>query len=146
MIQGTSSDAGKSFLATGLCRLLANRGIRVCPFKSQNMSNNSCVTWDGMEVSRAQAVQAEAARLRPETFMNPILLKPRRDVSSEIVLEGRALDTPAERGYYRTFTRTLGIEAVRRALRRIEERFDAVVIEGAGSPAEVKQRDRKSVV
>ena len=73
--------------------------------------------------------------------MNPILLKPRRDVSSEIVLEGRALDTPAERGYYRTFTRTLGIEAVCRALRRIEERFDAVVIEGAGSPAEVNLND-----
>ena len=137
MVQGTSSDSGKSFLVTALCRLLSDRGFRICPFKSQNMSNNACVTRDGREMSRAQAVQAEAARLEPETFMNPILLKPRRDVSSEIVLEGHALDTPAERGYYRTFTRTLGIEAVRRALRRIEERFDAVVIEGAGSPAEV---------
>lgn len=137
MIQGTSSDAGKSFLVTGLCRLLADRGIRVCPFKSQNMSNNSCVTWDGLELSRAQAVQAEAARLRPEAFMNPILLKPRRDTCSEIVLEGRPFEAPADRGYYRTFTMTRGIEAVRRALGHIAGHFDAVVIEGAGSPAEV---------
>ena len=137
MIQGTSSDAGKSFLVTGLCRLLADRGIRVCPFKSQNMSNNSCVTWDGLEISRAQAVQAEAARLRPEAFMNPILLKPRRDTCSEIVLEGRPFEAPADREYYRTFTMTRGIEAVRRALGHIAGHFDAVVIEGAGSPAEV---------
>ncbi|MBR1673093.1 MAG: cobyric acid synthase [Fretibacterium sp.] len=145
MIQGTSSDAGKSFLVTGLCRLLADRGVRVCPFKSQNMSNNACVTRDGREMSRAQAVQAEAARLQPETFMNPILLKPRRDTSSEIVLDGRALETPAERDYYRSFTRGPGIEAVRRALRHIEAHFDAVVIEGAGSPAEVNLNDSEIV-
>ena len=137
MIQGTSSDAGKSFLVTGLCRLLSGRGIRVCPFKSQNMSNNSCVTWDGREISRAQAVQAEAARLRPETFMNPILLKPRRDTCSEIVLDGQVFEAPADRDYYRTFTMTHGLSAVRRALKHIEEHFDAAVIEGAGSPAEV---------
>ena len=145
MIQGTSSDAGKSFLVTGLCRLLADRGVRVCPFKSQNMSNNSCVTWDGMEVSRAQAVQAEAARLRPETFMNPILLKPRRDTCSEIVLEGRVFEAPADRDYYRTFTMTHGLSAVRRALRHIAGHFDAVVIEGAGSPAEVNLNETEIV-
>ena len=145
MIQGTSSDAGKSFLVTGLCRLLADRGVRVCPFKSQNMSNNSCVTWDGMEVSRAQAVQAEAARLRPETFMNPILLKPRRDTCSEIVLEGRVFEAPADRDYYRTFTMTHGLLAVRRALQHIAGQFDAVVIEGAGSPAEVNLNETEIV-
>ena len=145
MIQGTSSDAGKSFLVTGLCRLLADRGIHVCPFKSQNMSNNSCVTWDGLEVSRAQAVQAEAARLRPETFMNPILLKPRRDTCSEIVLEGRVFEAPADRDYYRTFTMTHGLSAVRRALRYIARHFDAVVIEGAGSPAEVNLNETEIV-
>ena len=145
MIQGTSSDAGKSFLATGLCRLLADRGVRVCPFKSQNMSNNACVTWDGLEVSRAQAVQAEAARLRPETFMNPILLKPRRDTCSEIVLDGRVFEAPADRDYYRTFTLTHGLAAVRRALRHIREHFDAVVIEGAGSPAEVNLNETEIV-
>ena len=145
MIQGTSSDAGKSFLVTGLCRLLSDRGIRVCPFKSQNMSNNSCVTEEGCEMSRAQAVQAEAARLSPATFMNPILLKPRRDTSSEIVLEGRVLDVPAERETYRTFTQGPGIEAVRRALKYIEAHFDAVVIEGAGSPAEVNLNETEIV-
>ncbi|MCR5347940.1 MAG: cobyric acid synthase, partial [Fretibacterium sp.] len=149
MVQGTSSDAGKSFLVTGLCRLLADRGVRVCPFKSQNMSNNACVTRDGREMSRAQAVQAEAARLRPETFMNPILLKPRTGTSSEIVVDGRALqDTPQGGGSwndYRVFARGPGIEAVRRALRYIEERFDAVVIEGAGSPAEINLNDAEIV-
>ena len=145
MIQGTSSDAGKSFLVTGLCRLLADRGVRVCPFKSQNMSNNSCVTWDGLEVSRAQAVQAEAARLRPESFMNPILLKPRRDTCSEIILDGKVFEAPADRDYYRTFTMTHGLPAVRRALRHIAEHFDAVVIEGAGSPAEVNLNETEIV-
>lgn len=137
MIQGTSSDAGKSFIVTGLCRLLADAGLRVCPFKSQNMSNNSFVTADGREMSRAQAVQAEAARLEPQTFMNPILLKPRGNATSEIVLDGRVIDAPGNSGYYRNFTQTHGIEAVRRALRHIEDNFDAVIIEGAGSPAEI---------
>ncbi|NLL36564.1 MAG: cobyric acid synthase [Fretibacterium sp.] len=137
MIQGASSDAGKSFLATGLCRFLADRGVRVCPFKSQNMSNNSFVTHDGREISRAQAVQAAAARLLPETFMNPILLKPRRDNCSQIILDGLSIETPADRGYYRSFAMNQGIEAIRRALRHIEVSFDVVVIEGAGSPAEV---------
>lgn len=141
MIQGTSSDAGKSFLVTGLCRILSDMGIKVCPFKSQNMSNNSCVTWDGREMSRAQAVQAEAARLRPETFMNPILLKPRRDTSSEIILDGHVYNTPAERDYYRTFTKSEGIKAVKRALDYIKNNFEAVVIEGAGSPAEINLND-----
>ena len=74
MIQGTSSDAGKTFIVTGLCRLLSNMNMKICPFKSQNMSNNSYVTHDGLEISIAQALQAQAARLRPEVFMNPILL------------------------------------------------------------------------
>ena len=143
MVQGTASDSGKSFLVTALCRLLADRGVRVCPFKSQNMSNNACVTWDGLEMSRAQAVQAEAARLRPEVFMNPILLKPRHDTSSEIVLEGRVLDLPDEGGFarYRVFAQKEGIAAVRRALNHVEKNFDAVVIEGAGSPVEVNLND-----
>ena len=147
MIQGTSSDAGKSFLVTGLCRFLADRGVRVCPFKSQNMSNNACVTWDGREMSRAQAVQAEAARLRPETFMNPILLKPRTGTSSEIVLDGRVLETPQSGSWndYRTFAQGPGIEAVRRALRHIGANFDAVIIEGAGSPAEINLNDAEIV-
>ena len=147
MVQGTSSDAGKSFLVTGLCRLLTDSGVRVCPFKSQNMSNNACVTRDGREMSRAQAVQAEAARLQPEAFMNPILLKPRTGTSSEIVLDGRVLETPQGGSWndYRVFAQGPGIEAVRRALRHIKANFDAVIIEGAGSPAEVNLNDAEIV-
>ena len=137
MIQGTSSDAGKSFLTTGLCRVFSDRGYKICPFKSQNMSNNSCVTADGLEMGRAQAVQAEAARLAPEVTMNPILLKPRRDTASEIVLMGRVFNVPADKDYYRTFTMNEGLRTVREALSLIESNFDAVLIEGAGSPAEI---------
>ena len=145
MIQGTCSDAGKSFLVTGLCRLLSDMGIRVCPFKSQNMSNISCAVGDGLEMSLAQAIQAEAARIRPETFMNPILLKPMRDTSSEIVLNGRALSERAEGYGYRDFTQGRGLEAMRSALKHIEANFDAVIIEGAGSPAEINLNDMEIV-
>ena len=135
MVQGTSSDSGKSFIVTGLCRLFSDLGIRVCPFKSQNMSNFSSLTHDGLEISTAQALQAKASRLTPEAFMNPILLKPQHDCSSQIFLNGRlyANDT---RGY-RDFTQTVGISAVRDSLARIARDYDAIIIEGAGSPAEV---------
>ncbi|MCL2010851.1 MAG: cobyric acid synthase [Synergistaceae bacterium] len=145
MVQGTGSDSGKSFIVTGLCRVFSDRGRKVCPFKSQNMSNYSLAVKGGLEMSRAQAVQAEAARTAPEVFMNPILLKPREDTSSEIVLNGRVFDTPAGRDYYRTFTMNEGIAAVRRALAHIEKNFDAVLIEGAGSPAEVNLNDAEIV-
>ena len=135
MIQGTSSGSGKSFIVTGLCRLLADLGIRVCPFKSQNMSGNSFITHDGLEISSAQAVQAQAARLVPEGFMNPILLKPVHDQSSKIILNGKLFAQSTQN--YRQFTQTAGIEAVREALRHIAENFEAVIIEGAGSPAEI---------
>ncbi|MDR1378369.1 MAG: cobyric acid synthase [Synergistaceae bacterium] len=136
MIQGTSSDAGKSFLVTGLCRVFSDRGYRVCPFKSQNMSNNSYVTKDGLEMGRAQAVQAEAARLDPQVFMNPILLKPRNDATSAIVLMGQEC-TDARADYYRAFTMNEGLSTVRAALAHIEKNFEAVLIEGAGSPVEI---------
>ena len=135
MIQGTSSGSGKSFIVTGLCRLLADLGIRVCPFKSQNMSGNSFITHDGLEISSAQAVQAQAARLVPEGFMNPILLKPVHDQSSKIILNGKLFAQSTQN--YRQFTQTAGIEAVREALRHLAENFEAVIIEGAGSPAEI---------
>ncbi len=137
MIQGTSSDSGKSFIATALCRLFSDMGLNVCPFKSQNMSNNSYVTADGLEIGRAQGVQAEAARTEPRAFMNPILLKPRKDTSSEIVLMGRVCDAPCDRNYYKDFTMSRGIAAVKSALSTIEKNFDLVVCEGAGSPAEI---------
>jgi len=137
MIQGTSSDSGKSFLVTALCRIFSDMGYKVCPFKAQNMSNNSCATWNGLEIGRAQAVQAEASRLEPEVFMNPVLLKPRRDTSSEIVLMGRVFDAPCDKNYYRDFTMSEGIKAVRTSLTHIAGNFDIVVCEGAGSPAEI---------
>jgi adenosylcobyric acid synthase len=145
MILGTSSDAGKSFLVTALCRALANEGINVCPFKSQNMSNNSYVTANGLEMGRAQGVQAEAARLEPQVYMNPILLKPRKDTMSEIILMGKVFASPDGKDYYKNFTMNEGISAVRHALQQIEQQHDVVVIEGAGSPAEVNLNDREIV-
>ena len=145
MIQGTSSDSGKSFIATAFCRLFSDMGFKVCPFKSQNMSNNSYVTADGLEMGRAQCVQAEAARLEPRVFMNPILLKPRKDTSSEIVLMGRVHNAPCDKFYYRDFTMTKGIETIRAALGYIGENFDMIVCEGAGSPAEINLNDGEIV-
>jgi len=145
MVQGTSSDSGKSFIVTALCRVLADMGLRVCPFKSQNMSNNSCVTADGLEMGRAQGVQAEAARLEPQAFMNPILLKPRKDTSSEIVLMGKVFDAPCDKNYYKDFTMTTGIKTVRKALKHIAGSFDLIVCEGAGSPAEVNLNAKEIV-
>ncbi len=137
MIQGCSSDAGKSYVATALCRVLADMGRKVSPFKSQNMSNNSYVTWDGGEIGRAQGVQAEAAGITPETYMNPILLKPQKTGGSEIVLFGQVYKTMPGSEYHAHFTMNEGIAAVRKALGIIAANYDTIVIEGAGSPAEV---------
>lgn len=139
MIQGTSSDSGKSFLVTGLCRLFSRDfNLKVCPFKSQNMSNISYTTQNNLEMSLAQALQARAAGLEPEVFMNPILLKPQHEKSSEIILNGKKFERPAEKNFYfENFTQNEGIKAVREALSYIEKNFDAVIIEGAGSPAEI---------
>ena len=135
MIQGTSSNAGKSFIAAGLCRIFSDMNVRVCPFKSQNMSSFSFKTDDGLEIASAQALQAAAARLTPQVFMNPILLKPQHNSSSQVFLNG-TLYAPTTANY-RTFTQTVGIQAVREALAHISSDFEAVIIEGAGSPAEI---------
>ena len=136
MIQGTSSDAGKSFLVTGLCRLFARDfNLKICPFKSQNMSNISYKTHDGLEMSLAQALQAKAAGLEPEVFMNPILLKPKHEKSSDIILNGKIFEHSGK--YFGDFTQNEGINAVKESLKYIEKNFDAVIIEGAGSPAEI---------
>ena len=139
MIQGTSSDAGKSFLVTGLCRVFKRDfDLKICPFKSQNMSNISYKTHDNLEMSLAQALQAKAAFLEPEIFMNPILLKPRHEKSSEIILNGKKFEQRAEKNFYfENFTQTHGIQAIKKALNLIEKNFDAIIIEGAGSPAEI---------
>ncbi len=137
MIQGCSSDAGKSYVTTALCRILSDLGYKVAPFKSQNMSNNSFVTWDGKEIGRAQGVQAEAARVVPQSYMNPILLKPKQDQGSEVLLFGEVFDTLSGKSYQKDFTLTVGMNAVRKAIAILEETYDTVVVEGAGSPAEV---------
>lgn len=145
MIQGCTSDAGKSYVATALCRIFADMGYKTCPYKSQNMSNNSYVTWDGGEIGRAQGVQAEAAGLRPETYMNPILLKPQKDSGSEIVLFGKVHKSLPGKDYHRDFTMNEGLAAARKGLKIIEDNYDLIVIEGAGSPAEVNLNDREIV-
>ncbi|WP_261128900.1 cobyric acid synthase [Bacillus sp. Marseille-Q3570] len=144
MIQGTASDVGKSLLTTAICRLFANEGWRVAPFKSQNMSNNSYVTIHGEEIGRAQGIQAEAARTEASVWMNPILLKPRSDQQSEIILFGKSLETMSGRGYPNQFYEK-GIEVIHSSLEYLEQHYDVLVIEGAGSPVEINLKSRDLV-
>ena len=136
MIQGTSSDVGKSLITTALCRLFANEGVKVTPFKSQNMSNNSYVTIDGKEIGRAQGIQAEAAKTEAVVWMNPILLKPQSNMQSEVVLLGKKVETLSGKAYRDTFYEK-GLEVIESSMAYLKERFDMVVIEGAGSPAKL---------
>jgi adenosylcobyric acid synthase len=138
MVQGASSSVGKSLLVTALCRILARRGLRVAPFKAQNMSNNAAVTADGGEIGRAQALQALAAGVEPTTDMNPILLKPEADHRSQVVVHGRPWRTLSAGQYYER-KRALW-SAVTESLERLRSRYDLVLIEGAGSPAELNLR------
>ena len=138
MIQGTCSGAGKSTLVAGLCRVLARKGLRVAPFKPQNMSLNSAVADDGGEIARAQALQAQAARVPALVDMNPVLLKPSSDTRAQVIVGGRPFaDLPAQ-DYQDLKPRLL--DAVLAAFHRLQESFDVVVAEGAGSPAEVNLR------
>lgn len=139
MLQGTGSDVGKSVLVAGLCRALANRGVRVLPFKPQNMSNNAAVTVDGGEIGRAQALQALAARAGPHTDMNPVLLKPQADRTSQLVVHGRVRGTLGSADF-REGRRSL-LPEVLESWHRLRARCDLVVVEGAGSPAEINLRD-----
>ena len=138
LVAGTSSDAGKSVVVAGLCRLLARRGVRVAPFKAQNMSNNSVVTVEGGEIGRAQALQARAAGLEPSVRFNPILLKPGSDRTSQLVLRGQVADSVTAASYVRHRDRLAGIVADE--LSCLRDEFDAVICEGAGSPAEINLR------
>ncbi|HEV3022770.1 MAG TPA: cobyric acid synthase [Pirellulales bacterium] len=139
MIQGTSSSAGKSLLVAALCRIFARRGVRVAPFKAQNMSNNAAVCTDGSEIGRSQAMQAAAARLAPTGDMNPILLKPEADARSQVIVNGRPWQTLGARRYFQA--REELWPAVTGALDRLRAQYDLVVIEGAGSPAEPNLHD-----
>ena len=141
MIQGTMSNAGKSLLCAGLCRIFKQDGYRVAPFKSQNMALNSFITADGGEMGRAQVVQAEAAGIAPDVRMNPILLKPTTDVGSQVIVNGTVQGNMRAMEYYRR--KREFVPAVMEAYRSLAEEYDILVIEGAGSPAEInlKQED-----
>lgn len=138
MVQGTTSDAGKSLLVTALCRWLARQGVRVAPFKPQNMALNSAVTSDGGEIGRAQAVQAAACRLAPHSDMNPVLLKPNSDTGAQVIVHGHAIGNQDARTYhdYKQVARA----AVLVSHSRLSAQYQAIVAEGAGSPAEINLR------
>ena len=140
MIQGTGSNVGKSLLVAGLCRAARRRGLSVAPFKPQNMSNNAAVTADGGEIGRAQAVQAMAAGLELHTDMNPVLLKPETDTGAQVVVQGRRIATAEARDYGALKPRLM--EAVLESFARLRAAHDIVIVEGAGSPAEVNLRPR----
>ena len=140
MVQGCTSNAGKSTLVAALCRWARRRGMSVAPFKPQNMALNSAVTVDGGEIGRAQAVQAQAAGLLPHTDFNPVLLKPNSDIGAQVIVHGHAVANMDAR-HYHDYKR-IAMDAVLASHRRLAHRYDAVIVEGAGSPAEINLRDR----
>jgi len=143
MIQGTASSVGKSLIAAGLCRLFRQDGYRVAPFKSQNMALNSFITREGKEMGRAQVVQAEAAGIEPSVEMNPILLKPTTDKKAQVIIKGEVYKNMSA-GEYHNFKPELA-EMVRSVYNKLAEKYDIIVIEGAGSPAEINLRDKDIV-
>ena len=138
MVQGTTSDAGKSTLVTALCRWLTRQGVRVVPFKPQNMALNSAVTADGGEIGRAQAVQAQAAGLEPHTDMNPVLLKPNSDTGAQVIIHGRVVTTMNAVAYHGY--KEIAMQAVLASHQRLSAAYPVVMVEGAGSPAEINLR------
>jgi len=140
MLQGTGSDVGKSVISAALCRIFLQDGFRVAPFKSQNMALNSFVTKDGGEMGRAQVVQAQACRIEPHVDMNPILLKPTSDVGSQVIVEGKSIGNMNVDEYFE-FKKTKALPIVKKCYERLASEFDIIVIEGAGSPAEINLRD-----
>ena len=143
MIQGTMSNAGKSLLCAGLCRIFKQDGYKVAPFKSQNMALNSFITDKGLEMGRAQVVQAEAAGIEPEVSMNPILLKPTNDVGSQVIVNGEVFGNMSARDYFKYKIEL--IPDVMKAFHKLEENYDIIVIEGAGSPAEINLKENDIV-
>ena len=138
MVQGTTSDAGKSTLVTALCRWLTREGVRVVPFKPQNMALNSAVTAEGGEIGRAQAVQAQAAGLAPHTDMNPVLLKPNSDTGAQVIIHGRAVTSMNAVAYHDY--KAIAMQAVLASHQRLSAEYPVVMVEGAGSPAEINLR------
>lgn len=143
MFQGTGSSVGKSIIVAAVCRILNNHGLRVAPFKSQNMSLNSFITEEGKEMGRAQVVQAECARIKPHVWMNPILLKPTSDVGSQVILNGEVFKNMEAMKYFSS--KEYLIPHIKAAFESLENNYEAIVIEGAGSPAEINLRSRDIV-
>lgn len=143
MVQGTMSNAGKSLLVAGLCRIFKQDGYRVAPFKSQNMALNSFITEEGLEMGRAQVMQAEAAGIKPLVCMNPILLKPTNHTGSQVIVNGEVLGNMSARDYF-SYKKQL-IPDIKNAFRELAKRADIIVIEGAGSPAEINLRENDIV-
>ncbi|MFR1214083.1 MAG: cobyric acid synthase [Acutalibacteraceae bacterium] len=141
MIQGTMSNAGKSFIVAGLCRIFKQDGYRVAPFKSQNMALNSYITSEGLEMGRAQVMQCEAAGIVPSVLMNPILLKPTNDVGSQVIVNGEVMGNMSAKDYF-SYKKQL-VPHILKAYHTLAAQYDIIVIEGAGSPAEInlKQED-----
>ena len=143
MVQGTMSGAGKSLIVAALCRIFSSDGYRVAPFKSQNMALNSYVTKDGLEMGRAQVMQAYAAGIEPSVYMNPILLKPTDDIGSQVIVNGEVIGNMPAREYFE-YKRTL-IPEIKDALCKLEQDYEIIVIEGAGSPAEINLKENDIV-
>lgn len=143
MIQGTMSNAGKSFLTAGLCRIIRQDGYRAAPFKSQNMALNSYITEEGLEMGRAQVMQAEAAGIKPMVCMNPVLLKPTTHIGSQVIVNGEVIGNMSARDYF-SYKKQL-IPDIKRAFQKLEEYADYIVVEGAGSPAEINLRENDIV-
>ena len=143
MIQGTMSNAGKSILTAGILRVLKQDGYRVAPFKSQNMALNSYITREGLEMGRAQVMQAEAAGIEPNVWMNPILLKPNSDMGSQVIVNGEVFGNREARDYFR-MKKSL-IPSIMKAYGELDSRYDIIVIEGAGSPAEINLKENDIV-
>ena len=143
MIQGTMSNAGKSLITAGLCRIFHQDGYRVAPFKSQNMALNSYITTEGLEMGRAQVMQAEAAGIEPQVCMNPILLKPTNDIGSQVIVNGTVIGNMPAREYF-NYKKKL-VPDILKAFQKLEEQADIIVIEGAGSPAEINLKENDIV-
>ena len=143
MIQGTMSNAGKSLICAGLCRIFHQDGYKAAPFKSQNMALNSFITDDGLEMGRAQVVQAEAAKIRPRAEMNPILLKPTDDTGSQVIVNGKVWKDMSARDYFACKRRL--VPQILEAYGKLEREYELIVIEGAGSPAEINLKENDIV-
>ena len=139
MVQGTMSNSGKSFVTAGLCRIFKQDGYKVAPFKSQNMANNSYITKDGKEMGRAQAMQAEACDIEPSVYMNPILLKPNSDMGSQVIILGKVYGNMKASEYFAR--KKSYVESIMHAYDELSKEYDIIVVEGAGSPAEINLMD-----